>query len=276
MSSVPQVTLNNGVTIPQLGFGVFQIPGDETERAVSAALEAGYRLIDTAAAYGNEEEVGRAVAASGLPRHEIFITTKLWNDAHGYDKTLEAFDQSRTRLGLDTVDLYLIHWPTPARDDYVETWEAMAKIYADGGARAIGVSNFNVEHLERLAAETDLVPAVNQVELHPGLAQSRLRAYHGEHGIVTEAWSPIGQGQGVLDEPVVAKVAEAHGVSPAQAVLRWHIQLGNVTIPKSVRPERIRSNIDVFGFELTAGEMEELTALGEDRRLGPDPARFNA
>ena len=276
MSSVPQVTLNNGVTIPQLGFGVFQIPGDETERAVSAALEAGYRLIDTAAAYGNEEEVGRAVAASGLPRHEIFITTKLWNDAHGYDKTLEAFDQSRTRLGLDTVDLHLIHWPTPARDDYVETWEAMAKIYADGGARAIGVSNFNVEHLERLAAETDLVPAVNQVELHPGLAQSRLRAYHGEHGIVTEAWSPIGQGQGVLDEPVVAKVAEAHGVSPAQAVLRWHIQLGNVTIPKSVRPERIRSNIDVFGFELTAGEMEELTALGEDRRLGPDPARFNA
>jgi 2,5-diketo-D-gluconate reductase A len=276
MSPVPQLTLHNGVTIPQLGFGVFQIPGEETERAVSHALEAGYRLIDTAAAYGNEEEVGRAIASSGVPREEIFVTTKLWNDAHGYDNALKAFDQSRSRLGLDVVDLYLIHWPTPARDDYVETWEAMARIYAEGGARAVGVSNFNIEHLERVAAETELVPAVNQVELHPGFAQSRLRAYHAEHGIVTEAWSPIGQSKGVLEEAAVTAVAEAHGVTPAQAVLRWHIQLGNVTIPKSVRPQRIRENMDVFAFELSGSEMEELTAMGEDRRLGPDPARFNA
>jgi 2,5-diketo-D-gluconate reductase A len=275
MPQVPQVTLNNGVTIPQLGFGVFQIPPDEVEAAVVTAIAAGYRLIDTAAAYRNEEGVGRAIAKCGVPREELFVTTKLWNDDHGYDNAIKAFDQSRSRLGLDYVDLYLIHWPTPARDDFVETWEALEKIHADGGARSVGVSNFNVEHLERLAAETDLVPAANQVELHPGFAQSQLRAYHADHGIVTEAWSPIGQGKGILEDATVQKVAAAHGVTPAQAVIRWHIQLGNVVIPKSVNPGRIRENIDVFGFELTVSEMDALVAMGEDRRLGPDPATFN-
>lgn len=277
MDQVPNVELNNGVEMPQLGFGVFQIPPGEVEAAVSVAIEAGYRLIDTAAAYNNEEGVGSAIAGSGLRREEFFVTTKLANHDHGYDNALKAFDRSRSRLRLDVVDLYLIHWPTPARDDYVKTWEALEKILADGLARAIGVSNFNVEHLQRLAGETDVVPAVNQVELHPGFPQVELRRYHDANRIVTEAWSPIGQGRGgVLDHPAVGRVAAAHGVSPAQAVLRWHLQLGNVVIPKSVTPERIRANIDVFGFELSGEEMQQLTAIGSDQRLGPDPKRFNS
>lgn len=275
MAPVPNVVLNHGVEIPQLGFGVFQVPPDEAEDAVRTAIDAGYRLIDTAAAYGNEEGVGRAVARCGVPREEIFVTTKLWNDDHGYDKALKAFDASRRRLGLDGIDLYLIHWPTPARGDYVETWRALEKVQSDGAARAIGVSNFNVEHLERIIADTRVAPALNQVELHPGLPQPQLCRYHQSKGIVTEAWSPIGQGKGLLDDPVVGKIAAAHDVSPAQAVLRWHIQLGNVVIPKSVNPERIRSNINVFGFSLSGEEMAALTGMGTDQRLGPDPAKFN-
>ncbi len=275
MAITPRITLNNGTSIPQLGFGVFQVPADEVVAPVAAALEAGYRLIDTAAAYGNEEGVGKAIANSGVPRDELFITTKLWNDDHGYDKTLVAFDASLDKLGLDTVDLYLIHWPLPKRDRYVETWKAFEKLLADGRTRSIGVSNFNIDHLERLAAETDVTPAVNQIELHPRLAQADLRAYDAEHGMVTEAWSPIGQGQGLLNDDVVTDIAQAHDRSPAQVVLRWHIQLGNVVIPKSVTPERIRENIDVFDFELTGAEMDRLTDLGPENRVGPDPADFD-
>ncbi len=275
MAITPTITLNDGTSIPQLGFGVFQVPPDEVVASIAAAIDAGYRLIDTAAAYGNEEGVGKAIANSGVPRDELYITTKLWNADHGYDKTLAAFDASLAKLGLDAVDLYLIHWPLPKRDDYVETWKALEKILADGRTRSIGVSNFNVDHLERLAAETEVTPVVNQVELHPRLVQADLRAYGVKHGIVTEAWSPIGQGQGLLDDDVVAEMAKGHDRSPAQVVLRWHIQLGNVVIPKSVNPDRIRENIDIFDFELTAAEMDRLTGLGPEDRIGPDPADFD-
>ena len=272
--TVPMTRLNNGVEIPQLGFGVWQVPADECERAVATALEAGYRHIDTAAAYQNEEGVGRAVAASGIPRDELFITTKLWNADHGRDRALAAFDRSLEALGLDAVDLYLIHWPLPSEDLYVETWQALQDVYASGRARAIGVSNFQRAHLDRLAAETEVVPAVNQIELHPFFPQDELRQLGAERGIVTEAWSPIGQGGELLQHPVVTRIAEAHGVQPAQAVLRWHLQLGNVVFPKSVTPERIRTNIDVFGFELSTGEMAELSGLDSGKRLGPDPDTF--
>lgn len=274
MSNVPTTPLNNGVRIPQLGFGVFQVPPQDVERAVTTALEAGYRSIDTAAAYRNEEGVGRAIAASGLPRDEVFVTTKLWNSDHGYDEALRAFDASAGRLGLDTVDLYLIHWPVPSRDRYVETWKALEKLAADGRVRAIGVSNFTIETLQRIFAETGTVPAVNQIELHPHFQQRDLRAVHAEHGIATEAWSPLAQG-GVLSEPTVTRIAEAHGVTPAQAVLRWHLQLGNIVIPKSVTPERIRQNFDVLGFELSADEMAAIGELDSPTgRIGPDPAEF--
>jgi 2,5-diketo-D-gluconate reductase A len=244
------------------------------ERAVTTALEAGYRSIDTAAAYRNEEGVGRAVAASGLPRDEVFVTTKLWNSDHGYDEALRAFDASAGRLGLDTVDLYLVHWPVPSRDRYVETWKALEKLAADGRVRAIGVSNFTIETLQRIFAETGTVPSVNQIELHPHFQQRDLRAVHAEHGIATEAWSPLAQGA-VLSEPTVTRIAEAHGVTPAQAVLRWHLQLGNIVIPKSVTPERIRENFDVFGFELSADEMAAIGELDSPTgRIGPDPAEF--
>lgn len=268
------MTLNNGVQIPQLGFGVFQVPPEEAERVVSVALEAGYRSIDTAAAYRNEEGVGRAIAASGLPRGEIFVTTKVWNSDHGYGEALRAFDRSARRLGLDTVDLYLIHWPVPIVDRYAETWRALEKLAADGRVRAIGVSNFKPEHLRRLLAETGTVPAVNQVELHPHLPQTELRALHAEHGIATEAWSPLAQGQ-VLPDPTVTRLAERHGVTPAQVVLRWHLQLGNIVIPKSATPERIRENFDVFGFELSANDLAAIAELETGQRIGPDPAEFN-
>ncbi|WP_067171740.1 aldo/keto reductase [Microtetraspora niveoalba] len=268
------ITLNNGVTMPQLGFGVWQVPDDEAEHAVSAALAAGYRSIDTAKLYQNEAGVGRAVRESGIPRDELFVTTKLWNDEHGYDRALRAFDASMERLGLDVLDLYLIHWPAPAQNKYVETWKALEKLYADGRVRAIGVSNFTVQALDRLLDEAEVVPAVNQIELHPQFAQDALRAYDSAHGIATEAWSPLGQGKGLLDEPVLTRIAAKHGRSPAQVVLRWHIQLGNIVIPKSVTPERIRENIDVFGFELDPGDMTEIAAMDADRRLGPDPATF--
>jgi 2,5-diketo-D-gluconate reductase A len=271
MICVPAITLNNNVQMPQIGFGVFQVPPEHTERVVSIALEAGYRSIDTAAAYHNEHGVGRAIAASGLPREEIFVTTKLWNSDHGYERALRAFDASARRLALDVVDLYLIHWPVPMADRYVETWKALEKLAADGRVRAIGVSNFNPEHLRRLLAETATVPAVNQVELHPLFPQARLRALHAELGIATEAWSPLAQGR-VLAHPTITRLAKRYGVTPAQVVLRWHVQLGNIVIPKSVTPQRIRENIDVFGFELSAEDLAAIATLDTGRRIGPDPA----
>ncbi|MYW11299.1 aldo/keto reductase [Streptomyces sp. SID2563] len=274
MTSVPHITLNNGVRMPQLGFGVFQVPDDETATAVGHALDAGYRSIDTAAVYGNERGVGRAIADSGLPREELFVTTKLWNADQGYDQALTAFDASLEKLGLDHVDLYLIHWPTPARDLYVETYKALEKILADGRARAIGVSNFQVPHLRRLMEHTGTVPAVNQVELHPGLQQAELRAFHAEHGIATEAWSPLAQGA-VLEDEAITRIAQANGVTPAQVVLRWHLATGNIVIPKSVTPARIRQNLDVFGFELTATDLADLAALDRGLRTGPDPDTLN-
>lgn len=275
MSKVPPIILNNGVEMPQLGFGVWQVPDDEAEKAVATALEAGYRSIDTAAVYGNEEGTGRAVAASGIPREELFVTTKLWNADQGHDSTLRAFDTSLEKLGLDYVDLYLIHWPLPSKDSYVDTYKAFEKIQADGRAKSIGVSNFLPEHLERLIAETSVVPAVNQIELHPHLQQHASREVHAEQGIATEAWSPLGQGKGLLEVPAIVAIARKHGRTPAQIVLRWHIQLGNVVIPKSVTPSRIKENIDVFGFELDPEDMAAISALNEDRRLGPDPATFD-
>ncbi|MGV9312393.1 aldo/keto reductase [Streptomyces sp. NPDC003691] len=274
MSKVPSLTLNNGVTMPQLGFGVWQVSDDEAVRAVSTALEAGYRSIDTAAVYENETGTGRAVRESGIPRPELFLTTKLWNSDQGYDRTLRAFDASLDRLGTDYVDLYLIHWPVPQKDAYTDTWRAFEKILADGRARAIGVSNFLPEHLDRLVAESSVVPAVNQIELHPQLQQTESKAAHERHGVVTEAWSPLGQGRGLLAVPAVAAVARKHDRTPAQVVLRWHLQTGNVVIPKSVTPSRIRENIDVFGFELDADDLAAFAALDEGRRLGPDPAVF--
>ncbi|MEU3606669.1 aldo/keto reductase [Streptomyces sp. NPDC035033] len=261
--------------MPQLGFGVWQVPDDEAAQAVATALEAGYRSIDTAAVYENERGTGQAVAASGIPREELFVTTKLWNSEQGHDSTLRAFDASLERLGLDYVDLYLIHWPVPEKDAYVDTYRAFEKILSEGRAKAIGVSNFLPEHLERLTAETSVVPAVNQIELHPQLAQAESRAFHARLGIATEAWSPLGQGRGLLDVPALVAVARKHGRTPAQVVLRWHLQLGNVVIPKSVTPARIRENIEVFDFELDAEDMAAIAALDEGRRLGPNPAEFN-
>lgn len=275
MAQVPSVTLNNGVEMPQLGFGVFLVPADEVVAPTRAAIDAGYRLIDTATLYGNEEGVGQAIADSGVPREEFFVTTKVWNSDQGYDDTLRAFDDSSKRLGLDLIDLYLIHWPQPKRGLYLETWRALERLYADGRVRAIGVSNFTQVHLERLLAEAGVVPAVNQVELHPGFPQGSLRAFHAAHGIVTESWSPLGRGHGLLDGPVVTRIADAHHVTPAQAVLRWHVQLGLVTIPKSTDASRIRANIDVFGFALTDQEMAVLSALDRPGRIGPDPDTFN-
>ncbi|WP_409062861.1 aldo/keto reductase [Streptomyces sp. SYP-A7185] len=262
--------------MPQLGFGVWQVPDDEAESAVATALEAGYRSIDTAAVYGNEEGTGRAIAASGIAREDLFVTTKLWNTDQGYDSTLRAFDASLDKLGLDRVDLYLIHWPLPSKGLAVDTYKAFEKIQADGRATSIGVSNFLPEHLEQLLAETSVVPAVNQIELHPHLQQHASRAFHAEQGIATEAWSPLGQGKGLLEVPAIVAIARKHGRTPAQVVLRWHVQLGNVVIPKSVTPSRIKENIDVFGFELDPEDMAAISALNEDRRLGPDPAQFDA
>ncbi|MBY8880066.1 aldo/keto reductase [Actinacidiphila acidipaludis] len=259
--------------MPQLGFGVFQVPDDETAAAVTAALEAGYRSIDTAAVYGNEAGVGRALAGAGLPREELFVTTKVWNADQGHDATLRAFDASLGRLGLDHVDLYLIHWPAPAQDRYLDTWRALRTLLADGRTRAVGVSNFQPAHLRRLIEDSGVVPAVNQVELHPGLQQRELRAVHAEYGIATEAWSPLAQGA-LLAEPALAAIARRHGRSPAQVVLRWHLQLGTVVIPKSVTPARIRENLDVFGFALDDAEMAAIAALDRGMRTGPDPDTF--
>ncbi|MFD6968987.1 aldo/keto reductase [Streptomyces sp. NPDC059979] len=282
MNQVPAIKLNNGTLMPQLGYGVWQVPDAEAERAVGTALEAGYRSIDTASIYGNEKGTGKGVAASGVPREELFVTTKLWNGPKqrwGRDEVLRAFDDSLSKLALDHVDLYLIHWPRPMRDDFVSIWKTFEEIAASGRAKAVGVSNFRPADLERLAAESALVPAVNQVELHPLFPQAELRAVHAGRGIATEAWSPLGQGKELLTLPAVAAIAAAHGRSAAQVVLRWHLQHGNIVIPKSVTPARIRENLDVFDFELGAADMAALDALGAGaagRRIGPDPAEFDA
>lgn len=275
MSNVPTITLNNGSVMPQLGFGVWQVPDDGAASAVGTALEAGYRSIDTAAIYENERGTGQGIASSGVPRDEIFLTTKLWNAEQGHDSTLRAFDASLEKLGTDYVDLYLIHWPMPGVDKYAESWKAFEKIHSDGRAKAIGVSNFHPPHLQRLFDETGTVPAVNQIELHPHLQQSGPRAFHAEHGIATEAWSPLGQGKELLHEPELTAIAGKHGKTAAQVVLRWHVQIGNVVIPKSVTPSRIRENIDVFDFELDAGDLDAIAGLNSDSRLGADPDTMN-
>ncbi|WP_435594986.1 aldo/keto reductase [Tsukamurella tyrosinosolvens] len=271
--TVPNAKLNNGTSIPQLGFGVWQVPDDGARDAVAEALRVGYRSIDTAKVYENEAGTGRAIAESGLARDEVFLTTKLWNSDQGLDETLRAFDASLERLGTDYVDLYLIHWPVPEYDRFVDTFKAFQQIRDSGRAKAIGVSNFRVEDLRRVIDETGETPAINQIELHPGLPQDELRAFHAEHGIATEAWSPLGQGESLTDAAVV-EVAAAHGVTPAQAILRWHLQLGNVVIPKSVTPARIAENFDVFGFTLSDDEVARISAI-EGKRIGPDPAVFN-
>jgi 2,5-diketo-D-gluconate reductase A len=277
LSAVPNITLNDGNTIPQLGFGVFQIKPEDTAKAVGEALEAGYRHIDTAEMYGNEKEVGEAVRDSGLDRGDIFVTSKLNNGFHEPQDAREAFDRTLSDLGFDYVDLFLIHWPLPTLydGDFVSTWKTLEEFKRDGRARSIGVSNFQPDHLERLAAETDTVPAVNQIEVHPYFTNDAVRAYGQEHGIVTEAWSPIAQG-GVLEDATITQIAEKVGKTPAQVVLRWHIQRGDIVFPKSVTSSRIRENFELFDFELDQGDVEEITALdkGEDGRTGPHPDTF--
>lgn len=271
---IPTITLNNGVEMPQVGFGVFQVPNEETTAAVGSALKAGYRSIDTAAIYGNEEGVGAALAQSGIAREDLFITSKIWIADMGYEQTLEALDASLERLGLDYLDLYLIHWPAPEKNLYVETWKALEKLYAEKKIRAIGVSNFQPEHLEQLVAEGTIVPAVNQVELHPALQNREVVAANAQHGIVTEAWSPLAQGAMLSDETIVG-IAQAHEVSAAQVILRWHLQQGRVIIPKSVTESRIIANLNLFGFKLTSDELASIDALDRDGRTGPNPDTFN-
>ena len=270
MTSQPSVTLNDGQVMPQFGLGVWQTPPDEAAQVVQTAVEAGYRHVDTAAAYRNERGVGEGLRAAG--QEGVFVTTKLWNDNQGYDATLTAFDKSLARLGVPAIDLYLIHWPAPSRGLYVDSWKALVRLKEEGRARSVGVSNFKQEHLERIIGETGVTPAVNQVELHPSFQQRPLREFHQAHGIHTESWSPLGQGQQLAD-PVVGAVANKHGRTPAQVIIRWHLQNGLIVIPKSVTPSRIRENIDVFGFELDGGDMAALAALDHpDGRIGPDPS----
>ena len=277
MSTVPNIALNDGNTIPQLGFGVFQIKPEDTAEAVSKALEIGYRHIDTAEMYGNEKEVGEAVRSSGLDRGDVFVTSKLNNSFHDPDDAREAFDTTLSELGFDYVDLFLIHWPLPTLydGDFVSTWKTLEEFHRDGRARSIGVSNFQIEHLEKLAAETDTVPAVNQIEAHPYFTNDAVRGYGQEHGIVTEAWSPIAQGK-VLDDPTITRIAEEVGRSTAQVVLRWHIQRGDIVFPKSVTPSRMKENFELFDFELDPTDIGEITALdqGEEGRTGPNPDTF--
>ncbi|MCD0503281.1 aldo/keto reductase [Bordetella petrii] len=274
MAQVPVLKLNDGNTIPQLGLGVWQVPNGEAASCVKEALAAGYRLVDTAAIYGNEAGVGEGLRASGLGRKQLFITTKLWNDKHGYDEAQQAMDDSLRKLGLAYVDLYLIHWPVAGSDKYLDAWRALVAMKEDGRARSIGVSNFPRAQLQRLIDETGIVPAVNQIELHPGFAQKALRAFHAEQGIATQSWSPLGQGTVMQDKTLVA-LAEKHGKTAAQITLRWHLQNGLLVIPKSVTPARIRANIDVLDFELSADDMAAIDNLPEGARMGPDPEAFS-
>jgi 2,5-diketo-D-gluconate reductase A len=274
-SSVPTIVLGDGNVIPALGYGVFQIPDAEATAAVTEALAAGYRSVDSAAIYGNEVGTGRAIAESGLARDEVFVTTKLWNDDQGYESTLRAFDASLDRLGLDYLDLYLIHWPCAGKGLFIDTFKAMQKVKADGRVGSIGVSNFTVANLEELIAAVGEVPVINQIELHPKLIQTELREFHSAHGIATEAWSPLGAGK-LLEDPVLTGIAERLGKTTAQVIIRWHLQLGNVVIPKSVTPERIRSNFDVLGFELSNDDVHAISAMNADFRTGPDPDAFGS
>ncbi len=269
------ITLNNGLKMPQLGFGVWQVENDEAAKAVSKALEVGYRSIDTAMIYKNEEGVGKAIKESSVPREDLFITTKVWNSDQGYENTLRAFDESLERLGLDYVDLYLIHWPTPEYDDYVDTYKAMEKLYNDGRVKAIGVCNFEIEHLQRLLDECDVKPVLNQIECHPHLAQNDIKEFAAKHDIFVEAWSPLEQGGEILKDDAVKNIAASHDKTPAQAVLRWHLQNNTIVIPKSVTPSRIEENFNVFDFELTNEEMESINSLNLDRRKGPHPNEMN-
>jgi len=275
VTAIPDITLNNGQQIPQLGFGVFLVEPRHTAAAVSTALQAGYRHIDTAEMYGNEKEVGEAIRRSGLDRSEVFVTSKLSNDAHRPDDARRAFDKSLEVLGFDYLDLFLIHWPLPTRydGDYVSTWQTLEEFYRDGRARSIGVSNFQAHHLRRLHGEADIPPAVDQIEVNPYLTQDELRGFCAEHQIAVEAWSPLGQGS-VLDDPVIRSVAERAGKTPAQVVLRWHIQRGDIVFPKSVTPDRIRENIDIFDFELSGADVNDITLLNKNERTGPDPDKF--
>ena len=278
MSAVPSITLDDGNTIPQLGFGVFQIEPNDTVKAVSEALEIGYRHIDTAEMYANEKEVGEALRSSGLDRSDVFVTSKLSNGAHEPRDAHKAFDRTLSELGFDYLDLFLIHWPLPMLydGDFVSTWKILEEFHNDGRARSIGVSNFQVEHLEKLAADTDTVPAVNQIEVHPYLTNEAVRSYGREHGIATEAWSPIAQGE-VLDDPTIAQIAEEVGRTPAQVVLRWHIQRGDIVFPKSVTPARMKENFEIFDFELGSEEVDAISALdrGEEGRTGAHPDQFD-
>jgi 2,5-diketo-D-gluconate reductase A len=276
LTAVPQITLNNGQSIPQLGFGVFQIEPKDTVEAVSTALQTGYRHIDTAEMYRNEKEVGEAIAKSGLSRADVFVTSKLANGAHLPDDARRAFDASLETLGFDYLDLFLIHWPLPTRydGDFVSTWRTLEEFYRDGRARSIGVSNFQPNHLRRLHQETDVPPAVNQIEVHPYLTQDAVRGFCAEHGIAVEAWSPIGQGL-VLDDPVIVSIAERAGRTPAQVVLRWHIERGDIIFPKSVTPSRVKENFGIFDFELSGADVAEISALNKNQRTGPDPDKFD-
>jgi 2,5-diketo-D-gluconate reductase A len=274
MTAVPNITLNNGVEIPQLGFGVFQIPPEQTKDATLTALEVGYRHIDTAEMYGNEKEVGEAIRESGIDRDQIFVTSKLNNGFHAYDDALDAFDRSLKDLDIGYLDLFLVHWPMPGVGDYVETWKAMEKMYESGRVRAIGVSNFQAHHLRNLLGATTVTPAVNQIEVHPYLTNEGVRAFDAEHGIATEAWSPIAKGN-VLDDPTVVRIAEANGRTPAQVTLRWHVQRGDIVFPKSVTRSRVEENFRIFDFELSDADMADITALDRAERTGPDPDTFN-
>ncbi|MFF2542176.1 aldo/keto reductase [Kitasatospora sp. NPDC058063] len=286
MSTIPTVTLNDGAQIPQLGFGVWQVPDAEATPAVRTAIEAGYRSIDTAAIYENEAGTGAAIAealAGGVAREDLYITTKLWNSGtrdwsgeQGRDAVLREFDASLAKLGLEYLDLYLIHWPRPMHgDSYLNIWKAFEQLKAGGRVRSIGVSNFGTEQLSRLLDEASVAPALNQVELHPYFPQAELRAFHAEHGIATEAWSPLGQGKDLLAESALVKIAEKHGRTVAQVVLRWHLQSGVIAIPKSVTPSRIRENLDVAGFELDAEDLAAIAAVATGKRIGPDPQEFD-
>ena len=278
MSTVPTIDLNDGNRIPQLGFGVFQIPPDDTADAVKTALDVGYRHIDTAEMYQNEKGVGDGIRHAGVDRSEVFVTSKLNNGFHKPDDARRAFDHTLSALGFDYVDLFLIHWPLPTLygGDYVSTWKTLEEFKKDGRARSIGVSNFQVEHLKRLAQETETVPAVNQIEVHPYFVNNEVRVYGQQHGIETEAWSPIAQGK-VLDDPVITRIAEAAGKSPAQVVLRWHIQRGDIVFPKSVTPQRIKDNFALFDFELGQDDVDAITTLdqGDSGRIGPNPDTFD-
>jgi 2,5-diketo-D-gluconate reductase A len=276
VNPVPDVMLNNGRSIPQFGFGVFQVKPEDTVEAVSTALQTGYRHIDTAEMYGNEKEVGEAVAKSGLARADVFVTSKLSNDAHRPDDARRAFDDSLKALGVDYLDLFLIHWPLPTRydGDYVSTWKTLEEFYRDGRTRSIGVSNFQPRHLRRLHGESEIIPAVDQIEVNPYLTQDELRGFCAEHQIAVEAWSPLGRGN-VLGDPTIAAIARRAAKTPAQVVLRWHLERGDIVFPKSVTPDRIRENIDIFDFGLSADEVEAISALNRNERTGPDPDTFD-